>query len=71
VRPLRAWELRLGIAYRVDRAIRALEETPCDNFICDCCQQEARMLREVGRRVIDKRVVEKLRDATFFTLLKA
>jgi len=29
------------------------------------------MLREVGRRVIDKRVVEKLRDATFFTLLKA
>jgi hypothetical protein len=23
-------------------------ETPCDNFVCDRCQEEARVLREVG-----------------------
>jgi hypothetical protein len=30
-----------------DRNVRT-GETPCDNFICDRCQQEARDLREVG-----------------------
>jgi hypothetical protein len=28
-------------------------ETPCDNFICHRCQEEARQLREVGRSVND------------------
>jgi hypothetical protein len=28
--------------------------TPCDNFICDRCQQEARVLREVDR-ALDQR----------------
>jgi hypothetical protein len=23
-------------------------ETPCDNFVCDGCQEEARLLREVS-----------------------